>query len=91
MLENLPRNILLFLMAFILFTCQTKRQYTSKPTKSLVNPDSDLLEANAVAYHINDSVTTTYLEIKNENLLYKRPDTTKGFLCRDKNFLQVTE
>lgn len=44
-----------------------------------MNPDSDLLEVNAVAYHVNDSLTTTYLEIKNENLLYKRPDTTKAF------------
>jgi len=79
LLKYLIKNTLLFLTVLVLFTCQTKRQYTSKPTKSLVNPDSDLLEANAIAYHINDSVTTTYLEIKNENLLYKRPDTTKAF------------
>lgn len=79
LLKKLLRNTLLFLTVLILFNCQTKRQYTSKPTKSLVNPDSDLLEANAVAYHLNDSITTTYLEIKNENLLYKRPDTTKAF------------
>lgn len=79
MLKILFRNTLFFLTVLSLFTCQTRRQYSSKPTKSLVNPDSDLLEANAVAYHINDSVTTTYLEIKNENLLYKRPDTTKAF------------
>ena len=63
----------------VIVTCQTKRQYTSKPTKSLVNPDSDLLEVNAVAYHSNDSISLTFLEIKNENLLYKRPDTTKAF------------
>ena len=61
------------------FACQSKRQYTSRPTKSLVNPDSDLLEVNAVAYHVNDSLTTTHLEIKNENLVYKRPDTTLSF------------
>lgn len=44
-----------------------------------MNPDSDLLEVNAVAYHLNDSASTVYVEIKNENLLYKRPDTTKAF------------
>jgi GWxTD domain-containing protein len=65
--------------ALVLSTCQTNRQYTSKPTKSLINPDSDLLEANAVAYHLTDSTTGIFLEIKNENLLYKRPDTTKVF------------
>ncbi|PBQ31479.1 hypothetical protein CNR22_06775 [Sphingobacteriaceae bacterium] len=68
-----------FLTAVLLSACQSKKEYTSKPTKSLVNPDSDLLEVNAVAYHINDSVTANYLQIKNENLLYKRPDTTKAF------------
>src|SRR6218665_3366663 len=67
------------LLVLICFTCQTRRQYTTKPTKSLVNPDSDLLEVNAVAYHINDSTTTAYLDIINENLVYKRPDTSLAF------------
>lgn len=70
---------LFFLMVLILSACQPKRQYTSRPTKSLINPDSDLLEVNAVAYHLNDSTTATYLEIKNENLVYKRPDSTNAF------------
>lgn len=78
-MEKCVRNILFFFIVLSFFTCQPRRQYTSKPSKSLVNPDSDLLEINAIAYHINDSVTTTYLEIKNENLLYKRPDTTRAF------------
>ena len=79
LLKNRLKNTLLFLTVLALFTCQSKRQYTSKPSKSLDNPDTDLLEANAVAYHINDSVSVAYLEVKNENLLYKRPDTTKAF------------
>ena len=78
-MEKLSRHILLLLVLFVFTFCQSKRQYTSKPTKSLVNPDSDLLEVNAVAYHLNDSITATYLEIKNENLIYKRPDTTLAF------------
>jgi GWxTD domain-containing protein len=68
----------LFLLT--LLACQTnKRQYTSKPSKSLVNPDSDLLEVNAVAYHLNDSVTSVFLEIMNENLIYRRLDTGIAF------------
>ncbi|MGZ4044314.1 MAG: GWxTD domain-containing protein [Bacteroidia bacterium] len=64
----------------VLTCCQTsKKQYTSKPSRSVVNPDSDLLEVNGVAYHINDSVTTVFLEIVNENLIYRRPDTTSAF------------
>lgn len=78
-MEQPLRYLYLFLLVLILSFCQSKRQYTTKPTKSLVNPDSDLLEVNAVAYHLNDSLTTIYLEIKNENLIYKRPDTTTSF------------
>ncbi|MES2680727.1 MAG: GWxTD domain-containing protein [Bacteroidota bacterium] len=79
-MQKFVRITLLLLLAFLLVLCQSKkRQYTTKPTKSLVNPDSDLLEVNAVAYHLSDSVTETYLEIKNENLIYKRPDTTLSF------------
>lgn len=76
------KKIFLYLLSFILIgsSCQTQKQrYTVKPTKSLINPDSDLLEVNAVAYHNNDSVTTCYLQIINENLIYKRPDTTTAF------------
>jgi GWxTD domain-containing protein len=60
-------------------SCQTKRQFTSKPSKSLVNPDSDLLEVNALAYHVSDSVSIAFVEVINENLIYKRPDTCMAF------------
>ncbi|WP_317899487.1 GWxTD domain-containing protein [Aurantibacillus circumpalustris] len=83
-MRRLSVNILLFLTTLFLTSCHTKQQYSTKPTKSLINPDSDLLEANAVAYHLNDSLTSTYLEIKNENLLYKRPDTTSAFYAEVK-------
>ncbi len=59
--------------------CQTKRQFTSKPSKSITNPDSDLLEVNALAFHVNDTSTLAFIEIVNENLIYKRPDTTVAF------------
>lgn len=73
-------KILSFFIIVFLATCQTnKRQYTSKPTKSVVNPDSDLLEVNAVAFHENDSLTRLYMEVINENLIYRRPDTTAAF------------
>lgn len=79
LLNVLIKYLLASLSLWVLFSCNSQKQYTSRPTKSLVNPDSDLLEINATAYHLNDSVTTTFLEIKNENLLYKRPDTTQAF------------
>lgn len=55
----------------------------------MINPDSELLEVNAIAYHINDSVTTAYLEIKNENLIYKRPDTTSAFYAELRVFYKL--
>jgi GWxTD domain-containing protein len=75
----------------IMIQCATNRSYTSRPTKSLVNPDSDLLEVNALAYHINDSVTSTYLEIKNENLLYKRPDSSQAFYAELRVFYRLLQ
>jgi GWxTD domain-containing protein len=78
-LEIFGRYNLLFLGFLLLLGCKLNKGYTSKPTKSLSNPDSDLLEVNAVAYHINDSVTKVYFQVNNENLLYKRPDTSLAF------------
>src|SRR3954468_17837606 len=75
-------HIPLFLLLLTLVTCVSKNQYSSKPAKSLVNPDSDLLEVNAVAYHLNDSVTRIHVEIRNENVLYKRPDTSSAFYAQ---------
>jgi GWxTD domain-containing protein len=73
-------HILFVLFLLAVSACHTnKRQYTIKPSKSLINPDSDLLEVNAVAYHINDSATSVFLEIMNENLIYRRTDTSNAF------------
>lgn len=72
------------LLLVLAFGCQPKRQYTTKPAKSLSNPDSDLLEVNTIAYHMNDSVTQFFIEVKNENLVYKRPDTTAAFYAEVK-------
>lgn len=74
------KSRLIPVLSFLLvFACQPKRTFTSKPTKSIVNPDSDLLELNTVAYHTNDSVTSLYLQIVNENLVYRRTDTSNAF------------
>ncbi len=76
--------IYLLLVCLVWNACQPKRQYTTKPAKSLSNPDSDLLEVNTIAYHLNDTVTQFFLEVKNENLVYKRPDTTAAFYAEVK-------
>src|SRR6476661_2345020 len=75
-------HILLLVISLVLVTCRAKNEYASRPAKSIVNPDSDLLEVNAVAYHVNDSLTTVHMEIRNENVLYKRPDTSSVFYAQ---------
>jgi GWxTD domain-containing protein len=74
------RISLAVLIVLLLFSfCRPNKDYTSKPAKSLSHPDNDLLEMNAVAWHVNDSVSEIFLEILNDNLLYKRPDTSMAF------------
>ncbi len=80
---------LLVLTCLNLWACKSKELYTTRPTKSSNNPENDLLELNVVAYHLNDSVTTVHLEIKNENLLYKRPDTTLAFFAELRIFYKL--
>ncbi|MBX3164460.1 MAG: GWxTD domain-containing protein [Bacteroidetes bacterium] len=78
-MENITKYSLIILLSF-LFSCQgNKSNYTAKPAKTAGNPETDLLEVNTVAYHLNDSTTQIFVEIKNENLIYKRPDTTVAF------------
>lgn len=78
-MKALITHTFLLTLLLSLLTCKVNHNYTSKPTKSLSNPDSDLLEVNLTVYHVNDSASRAYLEIKNENLLYRRPDTTQAF------------
>ena len=75
--------ILIFIIFFGSF-CSSRKPFSEKPSKSISNPDSDLLEVNAVAYHTNDSTTAVFLEIINENLIYKRPDTSSSFYADTK-------
>jgi GWxTD domain-containing protein len=63
----------------LLFGCSHNKGYTSKPAKSQSNQSDDLPEVNLVAYHLNDSITEVYYEVKNDNLLYRRSDTCLAF------------
>jgi GWxTD domain-containing protein len=72
-------TLTMFVLLLVISSCRSRRDQTSKPTKSLSNPDSDQIEVNAVAFHQNDSTSMVYLEVKNENLMYRRPDTSKAF------------
>jgi len=77
------------IICFVFFSffgaCVSKRnRFTDKPTKSISNPDNDLLQVNTVLFNNSETSTTVYLNIDNENLIYKRPDTTVNFYAEIK-------
>jgi GWxTD domain-containing protein len=67
---------LLILSAFVTCT-SSKEAYHSK--ENLYKKTNQELHTKLLAYHISDSITQIYFSLDNENLLYKRPDTTNSF------------
>jgi GWxTD domain-containing protein len=62
----------------IFFTCTSpKEAYHSR--ENLYKKTNQELNTKLLAYHINDSVTQIYFSLDNENLMYKRPDTSNWF------------
>lgn len=68
----------------LLFECNLRHNYTNQKGKTFQYPESDLLDVKAIAYHPHDSLTQVFIEIKNENLLYKRTDTSNAFFAEIK-------
>lgn len=65
----------LFVLFIFFSSCITQKDVLNQSVKINFNNENDLLEVNAVAFHLNDSITNIFLEIKKNNLLYKRTDT----------------
>lgn len=72
-----------------MLACKSQAEYAEKPAKSLVNTENDLVELNTQVYHLNDSISRLFLEIRNENLLYKYSDTAQFPYARLKLQAQV--
>lgn len=74
----------------VLSTCHTiNTNYAVRPARSALHPESDLPEIQALAFHLNDSVTRIYLKFNNENFLYKRGDSSSAFYARIKLFTEL--
>lgn len=70
--------LLILLGSLTFFTCTTpKEAYHSR--ENLYKKTNQELNTKLLAYHINDSVTQIYFTLDNENLQYKRPDTSNWF------------
>lgn len=85
---NITFHFILIGILLLAFRCSTPKQsYQSK--ENIYQKSNQSLNANFLAYHLNDSVSELIFNIPNENLVYKRPDTTLAFYasCRVKYFL----
>ena len=60
-------------------TCKIQDENFSQSSNNNPNNKNDVIEVNPIAYHLNDSITTIFLEINKDNLLYKRTDTGLAF------------
>jgi GWxTD domain-containing protein len=71
-------SLTVFFATLLFYTCTSpKEAYHSK--ENLYKKTNQELNTKLLAYHINDSVTQIYFSLDNENLLYKRPDTSNMF------------
>lgn len=61
----------------LLLCSSPKHVYTNK--ENLYKKNNLELNASFVSYHINDSISQLFIKIPNENLIYKRPDTSVNF------------
>lgn len=75
-------------LSLLFFRCAApKDAYSNK--ENLYKKNNQELNAKFIAYHIGDSVTQIYFLLPNENLVYKKPDTTSSFYaaCKIKYFM----
>jgi GWxTD domain-containing protein len=74
-----------FIICLLCAACSgNQNSFVSRPVRSVANPETDLLEVNSIAFHVNDTVSSILVEINNQNLLYKRADTSKAFYANVK-------
>jgi GWxTD domain-containing protein len=59
--------------------------------ENLYKKNNQELNIKFIAYHVNDSVTQIFFTIPNENLIYKRPDTSQSFYSILKVKFQLKE
>lgn len=77
-MQAAKHRVLVLVCMLLATACKLNRNYSVKQARN-VSQLEEPVEVNALAYHINDSITEIHVELKNDNLLYKRPDTSSAF------------
>ena len=78
---NIAYQVLWVLMISVSF-CNSRKGYGTHLISSSDIKDEKRLEINTVAFHPTDSLTKVFFEVQNDNLLYKRPDTSNSFYAK---------
>lgn len=79
-----------FLFVFIYLSACTSQKINQSSTDRLYKKDNNELNSKYTVYHINDSVSQLFYEISNENLIYKKSDTSLSFYCDVKLLLKIS-
>lgn len=79
------RGLHIFCLCFAIgFTVCKPPKSTYSSRENLYKKNNRDLNTKLLAYHISDSVSRLYFTFSNENILYKRPDTSGWFYCNVK-------
>jgi GWxTD domain-containing protein len=72
--------LVIFSLALLAFSsCRSKQKYTSRPAKGSSNQEGHNLDVQVVTHHESENRSIVYVKLLNENLLYKRPDSSSFF------------
>lgn len=78
-------HLILLSICFILSSCSSTKISQTKNDK-IYKKENNELDAKFTIYHINDSISQLFYDINNENLIYKKTDTSNYFysICKIK-------
>jgi GWxTD domain-containing protein len=77
-LRPLKYIFVLTILSLLLFFCAAP-QRTVSSSDNLYKKNNRELNIKFIAFHINDTITEVFFTIPNEDLIYKRPDTSQWF------------
>jgi GWxTD domain-containing protein len=89
-LSTLSQLMVSLLLLLFMNNCKSSSSaYPLRSARSAMNLEADLPQIETVVFHLNDSVTRVFFKITNENLLYKRMDTSAAFFAHLKVFMEA--
>jgi GWxTD domain-containing protein len=82
---------LLFIVPVILFFHCASPTHSFSSVEDLYKKNNLELDIKCIVYHVNDSISELFFTLSNQNLVYKRPDTSLAFYASVKLRVSVTD